>query len=87
MRAQLLEGASLSVADRCRALSSSSTESSTYIADAPSAIYHASSSALIRDRYFYQYFHEENAESLYDVLFFVLNLFELHNYRTYLLFE
>ncbi|CAG9536856.1 unnamed protein product [Cercopithifilaria johnstoni] len=43
----LLEGASLSTADRCRALSSSSTESSTYIADTPSAIYHASSSALM----------------------------------------
>uniref|UniRef100_A0A158Q7T0 Pecanex-like protein n=1 Tax=Elaeophora elaphi TaxID=1147741 RepID=A0A158Q7T0_9BILA len=46
-RTQLLEGASLSAADRCRALSSSSTESSTYIADTPSAIYHASSSALM----------------------------------------
>ncbi|KAK6104128.1 Pecanex protein (C-terminus) family protein [Brugia pahangi] len=44
---QFLEGASLSAADRCRALSSSSTESSTYIADTPSAIYHASSSALM----------------------------------------
>ncbi|VDK67390.1 unnamed protein product [Litomosoides sigmodontis] len=46
-RAQLLEGSSLSAVDRCRALSSSSTESSTYIADTPSAIYHASSSALM----------------------------------------
>uniref|UniRef100_A0A1I8EZS8 Pecanex-like protein n=2 Tax=Wuchereria bancrofti TaxID=6293 RepID=A0A1I8EZS8_WUCBA len=44
---QFLEGTSLSAADRCRALSSSSTESSTYIADTPSAIYHASSSALM----------------------------------------
>ncbi|MCP9261829.1 Pecanex-like protein 3 [Dirofilaria immitis] len=46
-RAQLLEDVSLHVADRCRALSSSSTGSSTYIADTPSAIYHASSSALM----------------------------------------
>ncbi|KAL3994668.1 Pecanex protein (C-terminus) family protein [Acanthocheilonema viteae] len=46
-RTQLLEGTSLSATDRCRALSSSSTESSTYIADTPSAIYHASSSALM----------------------------------------
>ncbi|EJD75556.1 hypothetical protein LOAG_17322 [Loa loa] len=45
-RMRLLEGTSVSAADR-RALSSSSTESSTYIADTPSAIYHASSSALM----------------------------------------
>uniref|UniRef100_A0A8R1XL01 Pecanex-like protein n=1 Tax=Onchocerca volvulus TaxID=6282 RepID=A0A8R1XL01_ONCVO len=46
-RTQPLDGVSLSAADRCRALSSSSTESSTYIAETPSAIYHASSSALM----------------------------------------
>ncbi|VDP13848.1 unnamed protein product [Onchocerca flexuosa] len=46
-RAQPLDGVSLSAADRCRALSSSSIESSTYIAETPSAIYHASSSALM----------------------------------------
>uniref|UniRef100_A0A183DJD4 Pecanex-like protein n=1 Tax=Gongylonema pulchrum TaxID=637853 RepID=A0A183DJD4_9BILA len=56
-RSQLLEGALASRAERSRALSSSSTESGTYIADTPSAVYHASSSALMsrnqqnRDRY------------------------------------
>ncbi|VDN04328.1 unnamed protein product [Thelazia callipaeda] len=46
-RSQLIDGMSSSATGRSRALSSSSIESSTYIADTPSAVYHASSSALM----------------------------------------
>lgn len=44
---QMTECSPAALAERNRALSSSSTESGTYIADTPSAVYHASHSALM----------------------------------------